>query len=326
MQGDFFLTQGVFLGMRWLFETVTGQSIVLTIIISTLIIKAITIIGDIKSRKSSMKMSAIQPQLDKLRKKYENDPQRLQRESSKLMKENNVSMFGGCLPMLFTMPLFFVFIAAFRQWGNEMMVHLIVTLENDPEAGVELFKNFHFLWVNNMWQPDNGFQPVISSAQMLFQGTEIHRLFYFSEHPEALELFKNLGFFVESTAKNAANGVVIADLTEDLVAKYNAIVQPCVDLYAGYNNGWFLFPVLCCGTTFLSTWLMQRGQPQAASTAGSNKMMTWLMPAMTFFFCLSTNAAFALYWTVSNVISMLTTFFINKGFAKQSVAIEVDKK
>ena len=55
-------------------------------------------------------------------------------------------------------------------------------------------------------------------------------------------------------------------------------------------------------------------------------MMTWLMPAMTFFFCLSTNAAFALYWTVSNVISMLTTFFINKGFAKQSVAIEVDKK
>ena len=50
------------------------------------------------------------------------------------------------------------------------------------------------------------------------------------------------------------------------------------------------------------------------------------MPAMTFFFCLSTNAAFALYWTVSNVISMLTTFFINKGFAKQAAAIEVDKK
>ena len=38
---------------------------------------------------------------------------------------------------------------------------------------------------------------------------------------------------------------------------------------------------------------------------------------MTFFFCLSTNAAFALYWTISNLVSMVTTFFINRAFAKQ---------
>lgn len=48
----------------------------------------------------------------------------------------------------------------------------------------------------------------------------------------------------------------MADLTQELIDKYNAIVQPCVDLYAGYNNGWFVLPVLCGGTTLLSTWLM----------------------------------------------------------------------
>lgn len=325
MHNDFFLTQWVFLGMRWLYESVTAQNIALTVIISTILIKAITVIGDIKSRKSSAKMQTIQPQMDKLRKKYENDPQRLQRESSKLMKENNVSMLGGCLPMLFTMPLFFVFIAAFRQWGNEMMVHVITTLHTDPEAGVELFRNFQFLWIHNIWQPDNGFQPVIASAQTLFQGTQLHRLYYFTEHPEAFELFKQLGFFVESTAKNSFNGVVVADLTQELIDKYNAIVQPCVDLYAGYNNGWFIMPVLCGGTTLLSTWLMQRGQPQAANAAGSNKMMMYLMPAMTFVFSLSTNAAFALYWTVSNVISMITTFFINKSIRTPGAVVEVKK-
>lgn len=321
MNGDFFLTQWVFLGMRWLFETVTGQSIALTVVISTILIKAITIIGDIKSRKSSAKMQTIQPQLNKLQKKYENDPQRLQRETSKLMKENNVSMFGGCLPMLFTMPLFFVFIAAFRQWGNEMMVHLITTLNSDPEAGIELFKNFHFLWINNIWQPDSGMQPVIASAQTLFNGTEIHRLYYFTEHPEALKTFVNLGFFVEDAASKY--GVSIAPLTEELIARYNAIVQPCIDLYAGYNNGWFLMPVLCGGTTLLSSWLMQRGQVQAANAAGSGKMMMYLMPAMTFVFCLNTNAAFALYWTVSNVISMITTFFINRSIGTPGAVAEV---
>ena len=70
---------------------------------------------------------------------------------------------------------------------------------------------------------------------------------------------------------------------------------------------------------------MQRGQPQAANAAGSNKMMMYLMPAMTFVFSLSTNAAFALYWTVSNVISMITTFFINKSIGTPGAVVEVKK-
>ncbi len=327
MHNDFFLTQWLFLGMRWLFENITGESIALTVVISTILIKAITVFGDIKSRKSSAKMQVIQPQMNKLQKKYENDPQRLQREMSKLMKENNVSMFGGCLPMLFTLPLFFMFIAAFRQWGNEMMVHLIATLHTDPEAGVEMFKNFQFLWVHNIWQPDSGMQPVITSAEMLFTNSNIHRLFYFTEHLEAFELFKELGFFVESTAKGSYNGVVIAELTDELIAKYDAIVKPCVDLYAGYNNGWFVLPLLCGGTTLLSAWLMQRGQAQPAGNAASTgKMMMYLMPIMTFVFSLSTNASFALYWTVSNVISMITTYFINKSIGiGPAAAKEVSK-
>ena len=111
MQGDFFLTQWAFRGMQFLYETLTGENIILTVIIATLIIRCLTVFGDIKSRQSAIKMQTVQPQLDKLRKKYENDPQRLTREQRKFMKDNNVSMFGGCLPMLITMPLFFVFIA-----------------------------------------------------------------------------------------------------------------------------------------------------------------------------------------------------------------------
>ena len=90
MQGDFFLTQWAFLGMRWLYETLTNESIVLTILIATLIIKLLSVFGDIKSRKSTMKMQAIQPQIQKLQKKYENNafisPERAQQEYNRLMK------------------------------------------------------------------------------------------------------------------------------------------------------------------------------------------------------------------------------------------------
>lgn len=340
MQGDFFLTQWVFLGMRWLFENITGESIVLTVVISTIIIRALTVIGDIKSRQSSMKMQGIQPQLDKIRKKYENDPERMNRESQKLMKENGVSMFGGCLPLLFTMPLFFIFIAAFRQWGSEMMVKLIVKMNEDPAAGLEMFKNFKFLWVNNMWQPDSGLQPVIQTAESLFApANAVNRLLIFQEHPEYGDLFVKLGFFVKDAsqasgyalntvqaAAQAATGCACgtagttSSLAQSTLDAYNRIMAPCVNLYAGHNNGWFVFPIVCGATTFLSSWIMNRNQPKNETTQGSMKLMQWMMPVMTLVFCLTSNACFALYWCVSNIASMVTTLLINKSFAKQAAA------
>ena len=251
-------------------------------------------------------------------------------------------MFGGCLPMLFMMPLFFIFIAAFRQWGNEMMVKLIVTLHENEQAGIEMFRNFRFLWVHNMWMADSGMQPVIQSATQLFSSANnIDRLMIFQEHPEYAQLFEELGFFVKDAASksgyvlNLVQGTAAATgcacgpantsvLAPAAVETYNKIIQPCIDLYAGYNTGWFIFPLVCGGTTWLSSWIMTKNQ-QTTDTTGSTKMMQWLMPIMTFVFCLSTNASFALYWTVSNLASMCTTLVINKTFAKKPVA-EVQKK
>ena len=321
MQGDFFLTQWAFLGMRWLFESLTGESIVLTIIIATLIIRALTVFGDIRSRKSSMKMQAVQPQLDKLRKKYEKDPQKLNTEQQKLMREQGVSMFGGCLPMLITLPIFFIFIAAFRQWGNEMMVRLLLKLSENGDAGLQMFQSFKFMWVHNVWMPDNGFSPVIATAKEFFStaNAKLPQLLYFQEHPEALQKFVDLGFFV----KDSAGKYALAAISDDLTTKYNALVAPCTNLYTGLTNGWFIFPVLAGGTTYLSTWIMQRQQPQTNAAAGStNKLMQWLMPVMSFVFCLQYNASFAIYWTFSNVFSLGTSMLINRSFAKQKAAQE----
>jgi len=300
--------------MRWLYEALTNQNIVLTIIIATLIIRGLTVFGDIRSRKSSMKMAAVQPQLDKVKKKYEKDPQRLNAESQKIMRENGVSMFGGCLPMLITMPLFFIFIAAFRQWGNEMMVRLILTLDDNTANGIQLFESFKFFWINNVWMPDNGFSPVVETAEKFFSAANntLPKLLYFQEHPEALQRFVDLGFFVKN-----GDAYALATLTDELTANFNALMAPCADLYKGYNNGWFLFPVLAGASTYLSTWIMQKNQPKSDATASTNKLMNWLMPAMSFVFCLQYNASFAIYWTFSNIFSLGTSLLINRSFAKK---------
>ena len=65
--------------------------------------------------KSSLKMMRIQPKVDAIKKRYAhlkvNDPKRaeMNTEMMALYKTEGVNMYGGCLPMLLQMPLFFAY-------------------------------------------------------------------------------------------------------------------------------------------------------------------------------------------------------------------------
>ncbi len=113
-------------------ENAEGVSYVLAIILFTAIIRLLILPLNIKSTKSNAKMQEIQPEMKKLQAKYANDPQKLQLETSKLMKENNVSMTGGCLPALLPLPI--------------LMALYGVFYSINPTGS--------FLWISNIGAPD----------------------------------------------------------------------------------------------------------------------------------------------------------------------------
>jgi YidC/Oxa1 family membrane protein insertase len=55
------------------------------------------------------KMQVVQPELQKLKEKYKDDPQRMQRETMELFKREGANPLGGCFPLLLQMPIFFAF-------------------------------------------------------------------------------------------------------------------------------------------------------------------------------------------------------------------------
>ncbi len=55
----------------------------------------------IKSQKSAVQQMRIKPKLDELKKRYGNDKQKYSQAMQQLYQEENVSMSGGCLPMIF---------------------------------------------------------------------------------------------------------------------------------------------------------------------------------------------------------------------------------
>ena len=261
MTGDFFLTNWFLEAMRWIYSLTCAISesgfgnVFLTILISTILLRALTIFSDIKTRKSSAKMAEVQPEIQRLQKKYANDPRRFQAEQTKLMKEKGVSMWGSCLPMLITMPLFFCFIAAFRYWGYEMNLRLLV-----DENAMELFKSFKFLWINNIWQPDNGLTPVLANGASFLATPQLSNLLYLQE-PGVGEKLVEMGLAVTKVYQGGVSYQLLSN--ETAIAIYDAAIQPFLDVYKGYNNGWFVMSILAGGTNFLSAWLMTKNTPAA---------------------------------------------------------------
>ena len=59
-------------------------------------------------------MQALTPELNKLKEKYKNNQQKLQKAQMELYKKKGVNPFGSCLPMLLQMPLLFALFTVFR--------------------------------------------------------------------------------------------------------------------------------------------------------------------------------------------------------------------
>ena len=109
-------------------------SYAVAIILLTLVIKSAMWPLQNKATASMKRMQALQPKMTDLREKYKDDPQAMNVEVMKLYKQNGVNPFGGCLPMLVQIPIFFGF---YNMLGK----------------AVEL-RNSKFLWVPDLSQPD----------------------------------------------------------------------------------------------------------------------------------------------------------------------------
>lgn len=87
----------------------------LAIIGLTIVIRILLLPLTIKQTKSMYELQRIQPKIKALQEKYKNDKEKLQEETLKFYTENKVNPFGGCLPLLLQMPIFF---ALFRMLGT----------------------------------------------------------------------------------------------------------------------------------------------------------------------------------------------------------------
>ena len=81
--------------MLFLYNLVNNYGIAL--ILFALIVRLILLPFTMKSKKSMMRQTRLQPMMKALEKKYEGNQQKYQAEVAKLYKEEGINPMGGCL-------------------------------------------------------------------------------------------------------------------------------------------------------------------------------------------------------------------------------------
>jgi YidC/Oxa1 family membrane protein insertase len=124
----------------------------LVLIVFSVIIKLVLYPLTKSSMNSMKKMAALQPQIQALKEKHKNNPQKVQQATMALYKENGVNPFGSCLPLLLQMPVFF---ALYPVVGKAIELRQAMFIPH---------------WIDDLSRPDPFFiLPVAMGISMFFQ-------------------------------------------------------------------------------------------------------------------------------------------------------------
>ena len=144
-----FFAMWILKGLQFFYKFIPNYGI--SIIFLTLLIRLITFPLQYKSFVSMKKLQLIQPELTKLREKFKDDPQKMQKESMELFRKSGANPIGGCLPLVLQMPVFFAFYKVLY-------------------AAVELVDAPFMLWIQDLSNKDPYYVlPLLMTASMFLQ-------------------------------------------------------------------------------------------------------------------------------------------------------------
>lgn len=301
----------------------------LSIVLFTIFIRLCVLPLDYKSRKGMRKMNTLLPKQAEIQKKYGHDQDKMNRKMQELYKKEGASPFSGCWPMLVSMPILFAMFYAMRAMANEQLASQAFDILLTGEPRLE-----PFLWLKNLWMPDSPFASSWPNLQSLMSIEQKQWLAVFSELSadqvaqisaainipdlSAASFLKD-GKVLQGTVQAIGDAMAAMPSYQQATAGISYMTIPLVNWSVKATwNGLLILPILSAVSQYLTTQATQQQQPapdandeKAQQQQASSNFMKWFFPIFSIIICLTSNAAFALYWVVSNLLHMVMNAGIN---------------
>ena len=116
--------EGIGWAIKWLFDLFKGfpGAIALGVILFTVALKTLVLPLDIysrvKSKKQSLLMKEMRPQMEKLQKQYAGDKNMYNQKVLELQRANGYNPLGACLPSIISLIIFIVVFSSFSTYSN----------------------------------------------------------------------------------------------------------------------------------------------------------------------------------------------------------------
>ena len=294
-----------------------------SMVVFTIMIRLVLTPLDVKSRVSMRKTTKLQPMQAALQKKYANDKEKLNQKMAELYKKEHINPLSSCLPLLLTWPILIAVFAAKRMVANKELLIQLSQLLNGEAITME-----PWLWIKNLWMPDNLFSPAYPNLNTPRQISTAEWVTWFNSLESVPALLKDLDLTAASFEGNQLMNTVQA--IETALINGNPEYAHAIAVNGGWTfnllitqfslpnvpNGYLLLPILSAVSQIVMTKVMggqqQSGQSGSDTAATTGKFMTYFFPLFSLWICLGYSSAFALYWVAGNLVSMGQTFAINK--------------
>lgn len=260
------------------------------VILFALIVKLILLPFQMKSKRSMMRTTRLQPRLKELEKRHEGNKQKYQEEVAKLYKEEKINPMSGCLWSLIPFPILIALYSVIRQPLTKMMglaaeqVTLIqeklvaLGVYTIPEKADAYYEIELAELIHENFEAIKAVVADVMSLDYSFLGMNL------GDKPQ-------WNFFMNVDWSNTAEWL------------------PALGL--------FLIPIISAALSFLSMKISTAGQPQVDEQQQStSKSMMYMMPIMSIYICFVMPAALGIYWIFSTVFSIIQDFILNKHYKK----------
>jgi len=127
------LYRPLFNAMVYLQGVIPGGDLGLTIIILTVLIRALFSPLSLKTIKSQQSMKELSPKIEEVKAKFKNDKAAQSAAIMKLYKENNVNPLAGCLPLLIQLPILIALYQVFIKGITPESLNLLYGFVSTPE-------------------------------------------------------------------------------------------------------------------------------------------------------------------------------------------------
>ena len=118
--------------MIFLYNVVPGHDLGLAIILMTIIIKLILYPFSLQSIKAQKSMHDLQPKIAALKKQYKDQKEKLAQAMMRLYREEKISPFSSCLPLLIQFPFLIAVYRVFRSGLASKSLHLLYPFIHNP--------------------------------------------------------------------------------------------------------------------------------------------------------------------------------------------------